>query len=52
MSEASGIETPASVPQPLPLRRNTGFRMLWTGQLLSDTGSEVGCSPTRCSSWR
>lgn len=24
---------------PVPLRRNRGFRMLWIGQLLSDTGS-------------
>jgi len=25
----------------MPLRRNSGFRMLWIGQLLSDTGSEI-----------
>ena len=42
MSEASETGTAASVPQPVPLRRNTGFRMLWIGQLLSDTGSEIG----------
>jgi MFS family permease len=27
---------------PVPLRRNSGFRVLWIGQLLSDTGSETG----------
>ena len=27
---------------PVPLRRNAGFRMLWIGQLLSDTGSTAG----------
>lgn len=42
MSDASGTETAASVAQLVPLRRNAGFRMLWTGQLLSDTGSEIG----------
>lgn len=26
---------------PVPLRRNTGFRMLWIGQVLSDTGSSA-----------
>jgi MFS family permease len=30
------------VPQPVPLRRNQDFRMLWTGQLLSDTGTQIG----------
>ncbi len=29
-------------PAPVPLRRNAGFRMLWIGQLLSDTGSTAG----------
>jgi len=27
--------------QPLPLRRNSGFRMLWIGQILSDTGTDA-----------
>ncbi len=27
---------------PTPLRHNKGFRMLWIGQLLSDTGTEIG----------
>jgi MFS family permease len=29
-------------PGPVPLRRNSGFQLLWIGQLLSDTGSEIG----------
>jgi MFS family permease len=33
-----GAGTPAA-PAPVPLRRNRGFRMLWIGQVLSDTGS-------------
>ena len=28
-------------PGPVPLRRNSGFQMLWIGQLLSDTGSQI-----------
>jgi MFS family permease len=39
---ASGTGTAAGVARPVPLRRNNGFRMLWIGQLLSDTGSEIG----------
>jgi MFS family permease len=27
--------------EPVPLRRNSGFRMLWIGQVLSDTGTEA-----------
>jgi hypothetical protein len=41
---ASGIEE-ASDAEPslhVTLRRNPGFRMLWIGQLLSDTGSQIG----------
>jgi MFS family permease len=32
----------AAVAATVPLRHNGGFRMLWIGQLLSDTGSEIG----------
>jgi MFS family permease len=42
VTDASGTETAADVPRPVPLRRNAGFRMLWIGQLLSDTGTEIG----------
>jgi MFS family permease len=38
---AGGTQAPAAAAA-VPLRRNRGFRMLWIGQLLSDTGSEVG----------
>lgn len=31
----------ADVPRQVPLRRNKGFRMLWIGQLLSDTGTHI-----------
>ncbi|WP_405864134.1 MFS transporter [Streptomyces sp. NBC_00005] len=41
MSDASGIEIATDVPRQVPLRRNTGFRMLWIGQLLSDTGTQI-----------
>jgi hypothetical protein len=41
-ARAAGTETASSVPRPVPLRRNKDFRMLWTGQLLSDTGSQIG----------
>jgi MFS family permease len=42
MSEpaTSGAATAQAV-EPTPLRRNSNFRMLWIGQLLSDTGSGV-----------
>ena len=42
MSEAHGTEAAAGTARPAPLRRNKGFRMLWIGQLLSGTGTEVG----------
>jgi MFS family permease len=42
MGEAIGIDTAVNDLAPPPLRRNTGFRMLWVGQLLSDTGTEIG----------
>jgi MFS family permease len=42
VSESSGIGKAADVPPPVPLRRNAGFRMLWVGQLLSDSGSQIG----------
>ncbi len=42
MSDASEIETVTDVPRQVPLRRNKGFRMLWIGQLLSDTGTQIG----------
>jgi MFS family permease len=32
---------PGSTP-PVPLRRNRGFRLLWIGQVVSDTGTEAG----------
>lgn len=41
VSDASGIEIVTDVPRQVPLRRNKGFRMLWIGQLLSDTGSQI-----------
>jgi MFS family permease len=31
----------AARPVPVPLRHNSGFRMLWIGQVLSDTGTEA-----------
>ena len=49
MSETAGSAdgTPADLPHELrpsravPLRRNSGFRMLWIGQVLSDTGTNA-----------
>src|SRR6266700_3259521 len=44
MSEpaAAGMPDTAVRPGLVPLRRNSSFHMLWIGQLLSDTGSEMG----------
>ena len=42
LAGTSGTEIATSDPRPVPLRRNKGFRMLWTGQLLSDTGTQIG----------
>ncbi len=36
---SAGTAEPVSVP--VPLRRNAGFRMLWIGQVLSDTGTSA-----------
>lgn len=43
MSEraAAGVPEAAALAGPVPLRRNSGFRMLWIGQVLSDTGTEA-----------
>lgn len=37
-SEGAGDRTAAA---PVPLRRNSGFRLLWIGQVVSDTGTNV-----------
>ncbi|HEY2551305.1 MAG TPA: MFS transporter [Streptosporangiaceae bacterium] len=42
MSDVSSAAPAPSAQAPVPLRSNNGFRMLWVGQLLSDTGTEVG----------
>ena len=42
MSDASGTQTAPELPPLVPLRRNRGFRLLWIGQLLSGTGTEIG----------
>jgi hypothetical protein len=42
MNGRSEAEASVAVPAAVPLRRNSGFRMLWIGQLLSDTGTEIG----------
>jgi hypothetical protein len=39
--QSAGPATRAEHPAPLPLRRNPGFRMLWIGQILSDTGADA-----------
>lgn len=45
-AESPGAEPTHAAPGPsadgpVPLRRNGGFRMLWIGQILSDTGSNA-----------
>lgn len=42
VSGARGSETAAGAQRPISLRSNKGFRLLWIGQLLSDTGTQVG----------
>jgi MFS family permease len=43
MSSAAEAEDSRQRPvaAPVPLRRNAGFRMLWIGQVISDTGTNV-----------
>jgi MFS family permease len=40
-SAVAGGPATADRPGPVPLRHNSGFRMLWIGQVLSDTGTEA-----------
>src|ERR1700735_1446804 len=42
MKDPSEAQASVAVPAAVPLRRNSGFRLLWIGQLLSDTGSDIG----------
>lgn len=41
MSRAAGTAAAAGSTPPVPLRHNRGFRLLWVGQVLSDTGTEA-----------
>ncbi len=43
MSEPAAVGVPGTqtAPEPVPLRRNSDFRMLWIGQVISDTGTEA-----------
>jgi MFS family permease len=38
---AAGTPGAAALPAAVPLRRNSRFRLLWIGQVLSDTGTEA-----------
>jgi len=38
---AAGDPGAAALPDTVPLRRNSRFRLLWIGQVLSDTGTEA-----------
>ena len=40
--DTAGLPGTPVRPEPVPLRYNSGFQRLWSGQLLSDTGSEIG----------
>ncbi|MBO0836598.1 MAG: MFS transporter, partial [Actinobacteria bacterium] len=40
-SPEASATTSAVLVTPLPLHRNHGFRMLWIGQALSDTGTNA-----------
>lgn len=42
MTGPSEAQLSVTVPAVVSLRRNSGFRMLWIGQILSDTGTEIG----------
>lgn len=42
MSRPAEAEAGAGCTPPVPLRRNRGFRLLWFGQVVSDTGTEAG----------
>lgn len=41
MGGAAEPHAPAEPAPPVPLRRNRGFRWLWIGQVVSDTGTEA-----------